>query len=416
MNSRERVARTTQFQQPDRVPIDLGGMKASGIAAVAFDRVRKRLGIQGLTRVQDPRFMIAAVDQDFLSRFHLDVVPLDLSTVHSLAGCDQDWVQKELFDGTDVLMPPGTRIAEEANGDWVLLDTDGAPTTFRMPRNGFYFDDMAFNTGRGIRPEEFNPPTSLPEETLELLAKYGRHLYRDTEYALLGWGGGVCFLGLSLITDRKANVTMGMPSEWMVMLMTEKETCHEMMDRAVEASISCFRLLYQAIGDCCFAWGIASDDSGTQRGEFINPDLWEEMIKPHYRRLCEWVHKNTRWKTFLHCCGSIYHLIPHFIDAGIDILNPVQTSAANMDPARLKAEFGKRLVFWGGGCDTQSVLSRATPEEVREHVKERLGIFAPGGGFVFNQVHNVQANVPAENIIAMLEAAYEFGRYEEVSP
>ena len=416
MNSRERVTRATQFQQPDRVPIDLGGMKASGIAAVAFDGVRKRLGIQGLTRVQDPRFMIAAVDQDFLSRFHLDVVPLDLSTVHSLAGCDQDWVQKELFDGTDVLMPPGTRIAEEANGDWVLLDTDGAPTTFRMPRNGFYFDDMAFNTGRGIRPEEFNPPTSLPEETLELLAKYGRHLYRDTEYALLGWGGGVCFLGLSLITDRRANVTMGMPNEWMVMLMTEKETCHEMMDRAVEASISCFRLLHQAIGDCCFAWGIASDDSGTQRGEFINPDLWAEMIKPHYRRLCEWVHKNTRWKTFLHCCGSIYHLIPHFIDAGIDILNPVQTSAANMDPARLKAEFGKRLVFWGGGCDTQGVLSRATPEEVREHVKERLGIFAPGGGFVFNQVHNVQANVPAENVIAMLEAAYEFGRYEDVSP
>jgi uroporphyrinogen decarboxylase len=184
------------------------------------------------------------------------------------------------------------------------------------------------------------------------------------------------------------------------------------MDRAVDASISCFRLLHQAVGDYCFAWGIASDDSGTQRGEFINPDLWAEMIKPHYRRLCDWVHKNTQWKTFLHSCGSVYHLIPHFIDAGIDILNPVQTSAANMDPARLKAEFGKRLVFWGGGCDTQAVLSRATPEEVREHVKERLGIFAPGGGFVFNQVHNIQANVPTENVIAMLEAAYEFGRYE----
>lgn len=412
MNSRERVAKAVQFQQADRVPIDLGGMKATGIAAAAFDSVRKRLGIPGLTRVQDPRFMIAAVDQDFLSRFHLDVVPLDTSTVQSLAACDQDWIEKGLFDGTKVLMPPSTRIAEEANGDWVLLDTDGKPTTFRMPRNGFYFDDMTFNTGSGIRPEEFNPPSSIPDETLELMAKYGRHLYRDTEYALLGWGGGVCFLGLSLITDRRANVTMGMPNDWMVMLMTERETCHEMMDRAVEASISCFKQLHQAVGDCCFAWGIASDDSGTQRGEFINPDLWAEMIKPHYRKLCEWVHKNTRWKTFLHCCGSIYHLIPHFIDAGIDILNPVQTSAVNMDPARLKREFGKRLVFWGGGCDTQSVLSRATPEEVREHVKERLRIFAPGGGFVFNQIHNVQANVPPENVIAMLEAAYEFGRYE----
>ncbi len=154
----ERVATTNQFQQPDRVPIDLGEIKASGIAAVAFDRVRKRLGIEGLTRVQDPRFMIADVEQDFIFRFHVDVVPLDLSTVHSLAGCDQDWIHKRLFDGTDVLMPPGTRIGEEVDGDWVLLDTDGAPTTFRMPRNGFYFDDLAFNTGGVIRPEKTVPP------------------------------------------------------------------------------------------------------------------------------------------------------------------------------------------------------------------------------------------------------------------
>jgi uroporphyrinogen decarboxylase len=165
------------------------------------------------------------------------------------------------------------------------------------------------------------------------------------------------------------------------------------------------------VGSRCFAWGIASDDSGTQRGEFIKPSLWAEMMKPHYRQLCDWVHKNTPWKTFLHSCGSIYNLIPHFIEAGIDILNPVQTSAANMDPARLKREFGGKIVFWGGGCDTQSVLGGATPEEVREHVRERLGIFAPGGGYVFNQVHNIQRNVPTENVIAMLDAAREFGVY-----
>jgi uroporphyrinogen decarboxylase len=135
------------------------------------------------------------------------------------------------------------------------------------------------------------------------------------------------------------------------------------------------------------------------------------MIKPHYRKLCDWIHRNTRMKTFLHCCGSVYHLIPHFIEAGVDILNPVQTSAAHMDPVRLKAEFGGRLVFWGGGCDTQRVLGRAAPEEVREHVRQRLDIFAAGGGYVFNQVHNIQANVPPQNIRAMLDAAYEFGRY-----
>ncbi len=183
------------------------------------------------------------------------------------------------------------------------------------------------------------------------------------------------------------------------------------MDRSVEAAISCLQLVNQAVGDRCFAWGIASDDSGTQRGEFISPDLWAEMIKPHYAKLCGWIHRHTRMKTFLHSCGSIPRLIPHLIEAGVDILNPVQTSAAGMDPAVLKSRFGGRIVFWGGGCDTQSVLPGATPEEVREHVRERMRIFKPGGGYVFNQVHNIQANVPVENIEAMLEAAYEFGGY-----
>ncbi len=196
-----------------------------------------------------------------------------------------------------------------------------------------------------------------------------------------------------------------------VNLTTEKETGHEMMARSVEASIRCLTQAHQAVGDRCFAWGIAADDSGTQRGEFIRPDLWAEMIKPHYKTLCDWVHRHTRMKTFFHCCGSIYHLIPHLIEAGVDILNPVQTSAANMDPARLKREFGGRIVFWGGGCDTQNVLSRARPEDVRRQVRERIETFAPGGGYVFNQVHNIQANVPVENIVAMLDAAYEYGGY-----
>ena len=193
------------------------------------------------------------------------------------------------------------------------------------------------------------------------------------------------------------------------MLMTEKETCHEMMNRSVEASIRCLSQIHQAIGDTCFAWGIAADDSGTQRGEFISPDLWAEMIQPHYKKLNDWIHQHTKMKTILHCCGSVYNLIPHFIEAGIDILNPVQISAAMMEPARLKREFGDQIVFWGGGCDTQSVLPRGTPDEVREHVRQNMQTFGLGGGFVFNQVHNIQANVPAENIIAMFDTAYECG-------
>ena len=234
-----------------------------------------------------------------------------------------------------------------------------------MPRGGYYFDDVSFNRGDQIDPQKFRPVSDIPDEHLAVLSEYGRALYRNTDYALLGWGFGVCFLGLSLITDRTSNVTQGLTDEWMMMLMTEKETCHEMMDRSVEATIQCLKLLHEAVGDYVFAWGIAADDSGTQRGEFIRPELWAEMIKPHYQKVCDWIHAHTPWKVFLHCCGSVYNLIPHFIEAGIDILNPVQTSAANMDPARLKQQFGGRLVFWGGGCDTQRVLGSAAPEEIR---------------------------------------------------
>ena len=411
MTSRERVLRAINFQTPDRVPIDLGGTKSSGIAASTYDRVKKLVGIAGPTRVWDARFMISMVEPEVLTRFHADVLPVDLTAIVSARRPDREWVPRTLFDGTKTLLPPGTSIREDAEGNWVLLNADGTATSYRLPRGGFYFDDLSFNKGDRIDPSLFRPQSDIDEESLRLLSDHARRLYRDTDYALLGWGYGVCFLGLSLVTDRMNNVTQGLPDQWMMMLLTEKETCHEMMGRSVDAAIRCLTLVKEAVGDTCFAWGIASDDSGTQRREFINPDLWAEMIKPHYTRLCSWVHANTSMKTYFHCCGSIPNLIPHLIDAGVDILNPVQTSAAGMEPRTLKERFGGRIVFWGGGCDTQSVLPRGTPEEVREHVKERLRIFAPGGGYVFTQVHNIQAKVPPENVVAMLDSAYEHGGY-----
>ena len=410
MTSRERVLRTVNFQPADRTPIDLGAMKASSISVKAYNQVKARLGLQTPSRIWDPKFMIASVEEAVMQRFHLDVAPLDISSALHDGRPDSEWLPKTLYEGAEGLLPPDTAIGMDADGRWMLLDEHRNPTSFRMPRDGYYFDDVAFNApGSVIDPKAFRPVTGFTDELLRAVEARGKYLYENTEYAILGWGGGVCFLGLSLITDRLSNVTMGLPSEWMIMLMTEKGTAHEMMDRSVEASISCLKQLHEAVGDRCFAWGIAADDSGTQRGEFIRPELWAEMIKPHYAKLCAWIHCNTQWKTFLHCCGSIYHLIPHMIEAGVDILNPIQTSAANMQPERLQAEFGGKIVFWGGGCDTQRILPTATPEVVRAHVRERLAILKPGGGYVFNQVHNIQPNVPAENIIAMLDAAYEFG-------
>ena len=410
MTSRERVEKTVNRQKADRIPIDLGGMKASGIAAGAYHRVKQRLGLQTPTRVADARFRIAEVEDAVRVRLHLDVAPLDWSTAFHALQPERAWTPRTLFDGTPVLFAPDVRIGEDREGNWLLLKPDGTPTAFRMPRNGFYFDDCAFDEPGGIDPVKFQPVMDLPDEQLAQFAQYAKRMRETTDYALLGWGFGVCLLGMSLITNRGDNVTLGKPSEWMVMLMTEKETCHEMMDRSVEASIKCHSRIHQAIGDTCFAWGIAADDSGTQRGEFVSPELWAEMILPHYKKLCDWIHQHTKMKTFFHSCGSVYHLIPHFIEAGIDILNPVQISAARMEPARLKREFGDRIVFWGGGCDTQSVLPRGTPDEVREHVRRNIEVFGLGGGYVFNQVHNIQANVPPDNILAMFETAYACGQ------
>jgi uroporphyrinogen-III decarboxylase len=165
------------------------------------------------------------------------------------------------------------------------------------------------------------------------------------------------------------------------------------------------------VGDRIAVIFISGTDFGTQRGEFISPDLYRELYLPFHKQINNWVHANTNWKTFFHTCGSIYHLIPSFIEAGVDVLNPVQCSAANMEPHRLKQEFGDKVVFWGGGVDTQKTLPFGTPDEVRQEVAERIRIFAPGGGYVFNSIHNIQAKTPVENVLAMFESAREHGRY-----
>ena len=406
MNSRERVLKAVNFEAPDRLPIDLGGMRASGISAVVYDELKRRMGIHTPTRLHDPMQILALIEPEVMERLHLDVVPLDATTALWHARGVDAGVERRLFCGTNVLFPPGTQIAEEPSGDWVLCRPDGQPYA-RMPENGYYFDFIKSTMAGRIDPDAWQPSGTIPDEQLEQLATYARHLYESTDKAILGWGMSISMMGLSwLLSD---NITQGSLDAWLCMFMTEKETAGEMMGRYVDAVISCLKLYHQAVGDCAFAWGVASDDAGTQRGGLVRPELFAEMVKPHYKRVCDWVHANTNWKTYLHSCGSIYEYIPHWIEAGIDILNPVQISAANMEPERLKREFGGKIVFWGGGCDTQHVLPHGTPEDVREHVRHNIEVFGTSGGFVFTQVHNIQQNVPVENVEAMLQAAYEYG-------
>ena len=406
MTSRERVAAALNFQKPDRVPIDLGGMRASGIAAPAYEKLKNRIGIDSPTTILDSMQVLAMVEPEVMDHFHIDVVSLDVSLGTWPLAQASKGVQKQLFSGTKVYFPPGTNITEDGEGHWLLCDRAGDPYA-RMPRGGCYFDFMRPTMGGEIDPGKFEPPNTVSDEELEALQTLGKYLYENTDKALLGWGASISLVGLSALFS--ANITQGSLDAWLAMLMTEKETAHEMMGRYVDATIECLELYKQAVGDYCTVWGVASDDAGTQRSELLSPGLFSEMIKPHYKRLCEWVHTNTKWKTFLHSCGCIHDYVEHWIEAGIDVLNPVQISAAKMEPQRLMDDFGGRIVFWGGGCDTQNVLPLATPAQVREHVRENISIFNAKGGYVFTQVHNIQPNVPPENVEAMLEAAYEFG-------
>jgi len=411
MTSRERVLEAVNFEKPDRVPIDLGGIRASGINAVVYDKLKKRMGIDTPTRIHDTMQILAELDMDMVERLHVDVLPLEPATAEWSRRAAADGIRRTLFCGLDVYFQPGTNIEVGEDGSWVMKGADGGDVA-RMPKDGYYFDFIRPTmANRRIDPDAFRPRDTVTDEELRTFAEHGRFWFENTDKALLGWGASISLVGLSaLLSD---NITQGSLDEWLCMLMTEKETAHDMMGRAVDATIKLTELYHQAVGDYCFAWGVASDDSGTQKGEIMSPDLYREMIKPHYKRLCDWVHARTNWKTFLHSCGSVYHLIPEWIDAGIDILNPVQISAANMEPERLMKDFSGKIVFWGGGCDTQRVLPLGTPEEVREHVRRNIEIFSAGsGGYVFTQVHNIQQDVPDENVEALFKAACEFGRLD----
>lgn len=382
MTRRERVLKTVNFEEPDRVPIDLGGSTgASGIHVIAYNNLRKHLGLAtGTVQSNDVMQQLAVVDETVRERFRTDVLRIDAVTFA------RERFSYPLFDGLDVEFPTELNLHRLGDGSWILQHPSGK--RYVKPPNGLYFDA---EDGRGWYG--FGMP--MTDEALDELSCNTRGLYESTDYALTaGFGGAFS----------------SHHPDFLMALATEPGRVQDELSRRCDALIEKVRLINQAIGAYTFCV-VFADDHGTQNAPMMSPDMFAEMIAPHYGRFADWLHANTDLKLFLHSCGAVEPLIETYIQSGIDILNPVQTSAAGMDPQVLKERYGGRIVFWGGGCDTQSVLGFRTPEEVAEHVRERIRIFAPGGGFVFNQVHAIQASVPPEQICAMLDAAFEFGSY-----
>ena len=405
MTSRERVLATLDHQEPDRVPLDLGGTFVTGIAATSLDRLRKKLGLEDRpVKVYDAWQMLGEVELDVVERLSLDCLPVEPPAL-TMGLRRENWNPWTLMDGTEALMPGDFSVDIDPEGDWLF--PAGGPHTSRMPKDGFYFDDIGYADWHPDweppSPDSMREPFSKPslnDEVLTFMQERAQFLRKHTDKAVVlgAWGAG----GLSYV---------GSLTDFWTLLGRDPGYVKELFAMSTERALLNFPLLWEAVGENADVMTITGLDFGTQRSEWFSPDVFREVYLPGLSEQFRWLHEHTTWKIFEHSCGSIANLIGDLVEAGLDALNPVQTSAAGMEPRGLKERFGDRLTFWGGGVETQSTLPFGTPEEVRAEVAERIGIFAPGGGFVFNPVHNIQPNTPPENIIAAYETALECGKY-----
>jgi len=381
MNPRERVMLALNHQEPDRIPIDLGATIVSSIVKSTYIPLKQTLGLE----VEDIKMLdyvqqLPYVDEALLKRFDVDFRMVQLPAATA----------------------PGLNIFEEGSY-YAFIDRWGSK--LHMPKEGgLYYDWVDFpikeptlealNTYHWPRPD--------PPELIDRLAEQARSLYENSDYALVGSaviGGG--------IFEQPAR-TMGLEN-FMMALISEPQFADRLMDQVTDIYIESCNNYLDKVGQYLNVFTFWDDLAG-QDGWLIRPEIYRKMIKPKQRRLVEAIKKKTGAKLFYHSCGATRGLIPDLIELGFDILNPVQVSARGMDSKRLKETYGKDITFWGGGCDPV-VLQNGTPKQVAEEVRRRIQDLAPGGGFIFGSVHNIQANVPPENIVAMYDAAREYGGY-----
>ncbi|MEG2625796.1 MAG: uroporphyrinogen decarboxylase family protein [Christensenella sp.] len=416
--SRERLTKTLAHEEPDKVVVDLGSSLVTGISAVALSKLRDALGLEKrLVKVYEPMQLLGLVEEDVIEALGIDVV--GISTPYTNYGYQNDaWKQWKIHD-TDVLVGEGftTTIDEEGNTYvYPQGDTSVAPSA-KMPAAGYYFDnivrqgDMEHEDLNG-REDFKNDFACMSDAVVDSIKTKVTHYYNDTSLGI-NMGNFLCGFGdAAALPGSGQKKTNGIRSveEWLVAHYTEPEYVHDVYSYQLEEAIKTLEKLKNAVGDMPQVVQISGTDFGTQRSEFISPDMYREFYKPYHMRINKWVHENTNWKVMYHTCGSIVNLLDDLAEVNVDILNPVQCSAEGMEPHMLKEKYGDKFVFWGGGVDTQKTLAFGTPEDVYEEVTERLKIFAPGGGFVFNTVHNIQAPTPTQNILAMFDAIKDYNK------
>jgi uroporphyrinogen decarboxylase len=409
MTPRERVLAALDHRQPDRVPVDFGGHRSSGLAAMAYGKLRKALGLpERAIRVYDPIQQLAILDDDVLDRFQVDTIELG----RGFAQDDEYWADWTLPDGTPCQMPKWA-LPERADGQW-LLRAESGRVVGRMPDGALYFEQCYWpyleHDDLERLPEALadtiwvamrTPPGPLAMGPLgdATLADGARRLRQRTDRAILAlFGGNLLEIGQFLYRN----------DNFLMLLAANPRRAHEFLDRLLEIHLRNLEKFLGLVGSSIDII-VFGDDLGMQKGPQMSPAMYREFFKPRHAAMWRRAKELADVKVMLHCCGGVRPLLADLIEAGLDAINPVQISCAGMDPAGLKRDFGGQLTFWGGGCDTHFTLPCGTPAEIRRHVREQIAIFQPGGGFVFQQVHNILANVPPQNVVAMFDAVAECG-------
>ena len=406
MTSQERILATLNHREPDRVPVDLSGHRSSGIMAIAYARLRDYLGLpKKPIRVYDPVQQLAIVDEDVLERFQVDTIELG----RAFALEDKWWSEWTLPDGTPCLMPVWAK-PDRVNGEWVIRSQETGRVIARMPDGVIYFEQTWWPYAEAddlTRLQEelsesmwtaiASPPGPIiaGPDGLTLFREGAQRLRRQTDRAIIGlFGGNLLEMGQFLYRN----------DNFFVLLAGDPDRAHEFLDRVTEMHLANLERFLGAVGESIDVI-LFGDDLGMQSGPQVSPRMYREFFFPREQRL--WTRAKQlapHIKIMLHCCGGVRELLPGLIEAGLDAINPVQITCRGMDAAGLKKDFGQHLTFWGGGCDTREIVSKGTPAQIREHVRRQMDIWRPGGGYVFQQVHNLMADVPPANIVAMFDA------------
>jgi len=413
-SSRQNFINTINHRQPDKVVVDFGSTAVTGIHVLIVEKLREHYGLEKKpVKVVEPYQMLGEIDDELIKAMDIDVIGL-FSAKNMFGVLNENWKVHKTLWGQEVLFPGGFNYTFNQNGD-ILMYPEGdtsVPPSGMMPKSGYFFDALD-------RQQPIDDSTLTVKDNLE---EFGLITEPELEYwknqvaglennrkAVVASLGGTALGDIALVPAINLKNPKGIRGveEWYISTLIREDFVKEIYDRQTDIAIENLRLLFKVIGNRIDVVFTCGTDFGTQNSTFCSPETYDRIWLPYYRKVNDWIHQNTSWKTFKHSCGAIEPLMSHFIESGFDIINPVQINASDMDPRKLKEKYGDKLVFWGGGVDTQGAFAFGTPAQVKEQVKSQCDILNQNGGFVFNTVHNIQANVPFENVVAMLEALKE---------